>query len=100
MNNHYSRRRNKIAYINCNTCNTQIPNGRKRRCNRCQNEYINERRINRNNNDGDNELDRMRNYVQSVANSYSTGINKRNDHMKNQGYVDVKNILIAYESYL
>jgi len=53
--------------------------------------YISERRINRNNNNGDDELDRMKNYVQSVANSYNTGINKRNNHMKNQGYVDVKN---------
>ena len=92
MNNHYSQHRNKNTYIKCDTCNIQIPNKRKRRCNKCENNLINERRIDRNNNDGDDELERLRNYVQIITTTYNTGINKRNNQMHNQGYIDSKSM--------
>ena len=88
MRNHNVRRRNKKTYINCASCNIQIPNKNKRQCNKCYNNYISDRRIDRNNNDGDNELERLRNYIQIVTNEYNNGINKRNNKMMNQGYVD------------
>ena len=43
-----------------------------------------------NNNDGDDELERLRNHVQMITNTYNTGINKRNNQMKNQGYIGSK----------
>jgi len=49
---------------------------------------IGERNIQRNNNDGDDDLERLQNQINTIENEYSYGINKRNHSLINQGYVD------------
>jgi len=58
--------------------------------NRCINEVISKRIINRNNNDGDDQMERLRQQIGAMDNENIEGINKKNLTMKNQGYVDSK----------
>ena len=58
-------------------------------CNKCINETISNARINNNNNDGDDEISRLREQLGGTM-KYNTKINKTNIALKNQGYIDSK----------
>ena len=74
---------NKKNYIRCRMCHIQIPYDRIQKCNKCINEVISERIINRNNNNGDNQIERLRQQIGVIDNAYIEGINKRNPIMMN-----------------
>ena len=75
-------------YIECERCKRQIPWKRTRRCNRCRNLIIEEYRNNRNQNEGDNEIEILRQEVGLINTLPANDINKRNNQIKHQGYID------------
>ena len=90
MNNHGSNRNKLKPYIYCRVCNRQISRNQRNKCNRCHNKVIGQQSIGLNFNDGEDELHNLRQQIGTIENLWQEGINRRNQSINNQGYIDSK----------
>ena len=88
-------RMKKTKYIECRICKKQIPKNKINKCNICRNQSITRAREGINNNEGENEIQVLREQLGETL-QYNNNINKRNYDLKNQGFIDS----IKYEDYM
>ena len=90
MRNYHERQRNvNKRYVRCKECNEQMPQNRTGICSKCNNNSISNSREGYNQNEGDNETQVLREQLGGTM-RYGKEINKRNNELKNQGYLDNK----------
>jgi len=82
-------KKKKQKYVECEMCNVQIPKNKQNMCGQYQNIYIMPARNRYNNNDRDDRINQLRNQIGDIPN-INQGINKRNEEMHRQGYIDNK----------
>jgi len=83
------RGKQNIKYIECRICKKQILKNRKRKCTKCRDLTISSISRGRNNEDGNDEIEILREQLGQTL-RYNNDINRKNDDLKNQGYIDSK----------
>ena len=83
------RSKHNIKYIECRIYKEQILKNRKRKCTRCRDQTISSICRGQNNEDGNDEIEILREQLGQTL-QYNNEINRKNYDLKNQGYIDSK----------